>query len=123
MENNLYLKKSMDCLFCKIINKIIPAHIIFETDVLLAFRDIRPQTPDHILIIPKKHMASLNEATSEDTMTLGQLLCAAVDICEKLGHLNKGYRLVMNTGENGGQTVPHIHLHLLAGRPMHWPPG
>jgi len=113
----------MDCLFCKIINKIIPAQIIFESEDLLAFRDITPQTPDHVLIIPKKHMTSLNEATSQDTMILGQLLCTARDIAEKQGHLNKGYRLVMNTGENGGQTVSHIHLHLLAGRPMRWPPG
>ena len=113
----------MDCLFCKIINKIIPAQIIFESEDLLAFRDITPQSPDHVLIIPKKHMTSLNEATSEDTMMLGRLLSTARDIAEKLGHVNKGYRLVMNNGENGGQTVSHIHLHLLAGRPMQWPPG
>lgn len=113
----------MNCIFCKIIDKTLPATVVFENENILAFRDIIPQSPDHILIIPKKHLNSLNHATNEDQLLLGQIMLTAKQIAEQLDRKDKGYRLVMNTGDDGGQTVSHIHLHLLAGKPMTWPPG
>jgi histidine triad (HIT) family protein len=113
----------MNCLFCKIVEKTIPANIVFESDELVAFRDIAPQSPHHILIIPKKHIQSLNQATNDEQLLMGSLLLTAQKIAKSLEIENNGYRLVMNTGTHGGQTVEHIHLHLLAGRQMHWPPG
>lgn len=113
----------MNCLFCKIVEKTIPANIVFETEELIAFRDIAPQSPHHILIIPKKHIQSLNQATNDEQLLMGSLLLTAQKIAKSLEIENNGYRLVMNTGTHGGQTVEHIHLHLLAGRQMHWPPG
>lgn len=113
----------MTCIFCKIIDKTLPANIVFENDELLAFRDITPQSPDHILIIPKKHLHSLNHAAIEDQMLLGNLMLTAKHIAKELGRSEQGYRVVMNVGDHGGQTVSHIHLHLLAGKPMSWPPG
>lgn len=113
----------MNCLFCKIVEKTIPANIVLESDELIAFRDIAPQSPHHILIIPKKHIQSLNQTNIEDQLLIGSLLIAAQKIAHSLEIENDGYRVVMNTGTHGGQTVDHIHLHLLAGRQMHWPPG
>jgi histidine triad (HIT) family protein len=113
----------MNCLFCKIVEKTIPANIVFETEELIAFRDIAPQSPHHILIIPKKHIQSLNQATNDEQLLMGSLLLTAQKIAKSLEIENNGYRVVMNTGTHGGQTVEHIHLHLLAGRQMHWPPG
>jgi histidine triad (HIT) family protein len=113
----------MNCIFCKIAQKSIPTPLVYEDDELVAFRDIHPQAPQHLLIIPKKHIHSLHQSEDNDALLLGKLLVAAKKIAQDLGLHEKGYRLVMNTGEDGGQTVFHIHLHLLAGKPMSWPPG
>ena len=111
-----------DCLFCKIAAGIIPVDRVFEDDLVLAFPDINPQAPHHLLIIPKQHLTSTKEALVEHTPMLGRLVAAAAQVAVTR-HLSNGYRLVINTGPDGGQTVPHLHLHLLGGRPMTWPPG
>ena len=110
-----------DCLFCKIAAAEIPATNVRETDEFLAFRDINPQAPTHILVIPKQHIASLNEAT--DPALVGRLLLFARDIARDEGLAERGYRVVINTNAEAGQTVFHIHAHVLGGRPMTWPPG
>ncbi len=112
-----------DCLFCKIIRKEIPARVVFENDRLLAFEDIRPQAPVHILIIPKDHWASLNEVPENAPNVLGEILARAREIAHDRGIGESGYRLVLNTGRDSGQDVFHIHFHLLGGRRMTWPPG
>ncbi len=112
----------MDCLFCKIAAGAIPVTRLYEDDQTLAFPDINPQAPTHILIIPKQHIASLTQAAPEDSALLGHLLATASTIAAQQG-LADGYRTVINTGDDGGQTVGHLHLHLLGGRAMHWPPG
>ena len=112
----------MDCIFCKIAAGTIPSKKIFEDDQLLAFFDIDPKAPTHILVIPKKHIASLAQAEAGDAPLLGHLLEAAADIAREQG-LAQGYRVVISTGPHGGQTVDHLHVHLLGGRQMHWPPG
>ena len=112
----------MDCLFCNIASGTIPVKHLFENEHLLAFPDINPQAPTHILIIPKQHFSSLAHTTSEQTELLGQLLIAAAEIAQQQ-QLATGYRLVINTGPDGGQTVGHLHVHLLGGRHMTWPPG
>ncbi len=109
-------------LFGKILRKEIPANIVYEDDLCLAFRDITPQAPTHILIIPKKHIPKLADATPEDHALLGHLLIKTKEIAAKEGLVN-GYRTVINTGEDGGQTVYHLHIHLLGGRSLSWPPG
>lgn len=114
---------SSDCLFCKIVSGDIPANILYENDHVLAFRDINPQAPFHALIIPKKHIATLNHLEAEDSLIVGELYLAAKQLAAQEGFAEKGYRTVMNCGENGGQTVYHIHLHVLAGRSLTWPPG
>ena len=111
-----------DCLFCQIASRQLPADIVAETEVALAFRDISPQAPCHILVIPKKHVATLNEATAADQELLGHLLLAAQGIAREQD-LASAYRIVINNGLDAGQTVFHIHVHLLAGRPLGWPPG
>jgi histidine triad (HIT) family protein len=111
------------CLFCNIASRGIPAQIVFENDLVVAFRDIRPVAPTHVLVIPKKHVAGIHEAGPEDAAVLGQLLLTARDVAEKLGLAESGYRLVVNQGQDGGQTVHHLHLHILGGRSMEWPPG
>jgi histidine triad (HIT) family protein len=111
-----------DNIFLKIIDKSLPAKIAYEDDLCLAFHDIRPQAPAHVLIIPKKIIPTLDDATSEDLMLLGHLQLVAAKLAKQLG-LVKGYRLVINCNEDGGQTVPHLHVHLLGGRNMIWPPG
>ena len=113
----------MDCIFCKIINKSLPTELLYEDDQVLAFKDIQPKAPVHALIIPKKHIHSLNESETADLTLLGKLLHTAKELAQQMGHDKNGYRVVMNIGQEGGQTVHHIHLHLLAGRQMHWPPG
>lgn len=113
----------MSTIFTKIINREIPAKIIFEDDRVLAFQDIGPQAPTHFLIIPKKEIRSLNEATAHDKELLGHMLVSATQIARDLGVADDGYRVVINTGTHGGQTVFHLHMHLLAGRPLKWPPG
>ena len=110
-----------DCLFCKIIAREIPTDIVYEDDFVLAFNDIMPQAPTHILVIPKKHISTINEA--EDGVLMGKLIISAKNIAKDLGFNDDGYRLVINCGEDGGQTVYHIHLHILAGRAFSWPPG
>lgn len=110
-------------IFKKIIDKEIPAKIVFEDNVCLAFHDIAPQAPVHVLIIPKKEIRSLVESTAEDSPLLGHLLHCAAKIAKQLGLDEDGYRTVINTGRNGGQTVWHLHVHLLGGRPLSWPPG
>jgi len=112
----------MDCLFCKIINKEIPAEIIYEDDNVIAFNDISPQAPTHALIIPRKHIATLNDISAEDTQVVGHMVKAAATIAKQLGIDESGYRTVFNCNSDGGQTVYHIHLHLLGGKPMGWPP-
>ncbi len=112
----------MDCIFCKIVAGAIPSNKVFEDDQVFAFHDIDPKAPKHILVIPKKHIASLADAKPEDAALLGRLLLAVADIAREQ-NLGKGYRVVISTGPEGGQTVDHLHLHLLGGRQMHWPPG
>lgn len=111
----------MDCIFCKIANGEIPAQKLYEDDDCIAFADLHPQAPLHLLVIPRRHVDSLAETNGEDAALLGGLLAAA----SRLGRqkLPKGFRVVVNTGEEGGQTVDHLHLHVLGGRAMHWPPG
>jgi histidine triad (HIT) family protein len=111
-----------ETIFSKIIRKEIPAEIVYEDDLALAFRDVQPQAPVHILIIPKKPIESIATATTEDTALLGHLLLIVKRVATQEG-LENGYRVVINTGEDGGQTVFHLHLHLLGKRSMSWPPG
>jgi histidine triad (HIT) family protein len=113
----------MKTLFEKIVAREIPADIIYEDDLILAFRDISPQAPTHILIVPKKLIPRISEATVQDEKILGQLLLKAAEVAEKVGLKKTGYRLVINNGADGGETVPHLHVHILGGRHMNWPPG
>ncbi|MER3435907.1 MAG: histidine triad nucleotide-binding protein [Leptolyngbya sp. ERB_1_1] len=111
-----------DTIFGKIIRKEIPADIVYEDNLALAFRDVNPQAPVHILVIPKQPIAQLADAESKDHALMGHLLLTVKRVAEQEG-LTNGYRVVINTGEDGGQTVYHLHLHLLGGRSMSWPPG
>ncbi|XP_036053586.1 histidine triad nucleotide-binding protein 1 [Onychomys torridus] len=111
-----------DTIFGKIIRKEIPAKIIFEDDRCLAFHDISPQAPTHFLVIPKKHISQISEAQDDDEGLLGHLMIVGKKCAADLG-LNRGYRMVVNEGADGGQSVYHIHLHVLGGRQMNWPPG
>jgi histidine triad (HIT) family protein len=113
---------SPDCLFCKIVAGTIPANRVYEDERSIIFPDINPQAPTHVLIIPKQHIASLAKCRAEDTALLGYLMAAAAEFARS-HHLDRGYRIVVNTGDDGGQTVSHLHLHLLGGRHMNWPPG
>lgn len=113
---------SMDCLFCKIVSGEIPAQRIYEDDFCIAFPDISPQAPVHLLVIPREHIASLAQAQAKHKDVLGHLLSTAAKTAT-IQNLPKGFRIVINTGDEGGQTVDHLHLHILGGRPMHWPPG
>lgn len=110
-------------IFSKIIRREIPADVVYEDDICLAFRDIHPQAPTHILIIPKKEIPSMAEVRPEDLSVLGHLMVKASEIAAKQGLDDDGYRIVVNTRAFGGQTVHHLHLHILGGRPMSWPPG
>ena len=110
-----------DCLFCKIVRKEIPAKIVAESPECVAFRDINPQAPTHVLIIPREHVASLNDAT--DAAMIGRLALFAAEIAKREGISEAGYRTVINTNAGAGQTVFHVHLHLLGGRKFRWPPG
>ncbi|NCT68101.1 MAG: histidine triad nucleotide-binding protein [Rhodanobacteraceae bacterium] len=112
-----------DTLFAKIIRREIPADIVYEDDAVLAFRDINPQAPMHVLFVPKTPIATLNDLGEADAPTVGRLVLAAANYAKAQGVADDGYRVVMNCNRNGGQTVFHLHLHLLAGRAMHWPPG
>jgi len=110
-------------IFAKIIAREIPADILYEDDQVLAFRDVKPQAPVHALIVPKKPIPRLAEATPEDHRVLGHLLLKAAEVAAKLGLQQSGYRLVINNGPDGGESVPHLHCHILGGRHMAWPPG
>jgi histidine triad (HIT) family protein len=112
-----------ECLFCNIAAKKIPAEILFETTELVAFRDIRPAGPQHALVIPKTHVPGLQELRPEHTTMLGLIVLAARDVAEKLGLGQSGYRLVVNQGRDGGQSVFHLHCHVIGGRSLAWPPG
>jgi histidine triad (HIT) family protein len=113
----------MSCLFCKIVGKEIPATIVAENDDAVAFRDIHPAAPTHVLVIPKKHIASVAEMGDDDAALLGRLVLFASEVAKKEGLHDTGFRLVSNTGPHAGQSVFHLHWHVLGGRPMAWPPG
>ncbi len=113
----------MDCIFCKIVKKEIPSKIVFENERIIAFEDINPQAPVHILIIPKRHIPYIAEIEEEDISLIGELIYTAKRIAEEKGLTKDGFRLVFNNGKNAGQEVFHIHLHLLGGRKFTWPPG
>lgn len=113
----------MDCLFCAIAAGEIPADIVYEDSDVIAFRDISPQAPCHLLVIPKQHISTLNDAEPEHQALLGKLLYTGSQLAAEQGLAEQGYRLVMNCNSDGGQTVFHIHLHVLGGRAMTWPPG
>lgn len=112
-----------DCLFCKILRGDIPADIVHESDAAIAFRDVNPQAPTHVLIIPRKHVATINELHADDSALVGELFLAAKLVAKDEGIAEDGYRVAMNCNEAAGQTVFHLHLHLLGGRQMGWPPG
>ncbi|XXY44431.1 histidine triad nucleotide-binding protein [Sorangium sp. So ce269] len=111
------------CIFCKIANKEIPAKVVFEDEHVLAFHDLNPQAPTHVLVIPKRHIAGIGDAAPEDEVVLGRLLLAARQVAELTGVAQGGFRTVVNHGANAGQTVFHLHVHVIGGRPMAWPPG
>lgn len=113
----------MDCIFCKIIKKEIPSEILYEDDKVIAFRDINPQAPHHILIVPKKHIPTTLDLTEEDKELVGHIYLVANKLAKDFGFAERGYRIVVNCKEEAGQAVFHIHFHVLAGRPMGWPPG
>lgn len=113
----------MDCLFCKIVAGDIPSAKVYEDDKVYAFRDIEPQAPVHILIIPKEHISSANELTEENASIVGHIFAVAAKIAKDEGIADGGYRIVNNCGQDGGQTVGHLHFHMLGGRSLAWPPG
>ena len=115
--------ESRSCVFCRIAGGELPAQIVHETDELIAFADLNPQAPTHILVIPRRHIRAVDALDPGDAEIAGKLLIAAARVAERVGMGETGYRVVANVGEDGGQTVPHLHLHLLGGRPMSWPPG
>lgn len=112
-----------DCIFCKIADGRIPSTLVHEDDVCVAFNDLSPQAPTHILVIPREHIDSLDKTSVDDSATLGHLLTSAAEIARKQGFAENGYRVVINTNSDGGQTVFHLHVHLLAGRQFIFPPG
>ena len=114
---------SADCIFCKIAKKEIPSEIVYESDEIVAFKDIKPVAPHHILIIPKKHIPTLDDLPDEDAPLIAKMFLVARDLARSLGISEKGYRTVFNCREEGGQEVFHLHLHLIGGRKMNWPPG
>lgn len=113
----------MECIFCRIAKKKLPSKILFEDELSIAFEDINPQAPVHVLIIPKKHISTVLELKKEDRELVGHLFLVANIVAAEKGIAERGFRLVLNCNREAGQTVFHIHLHLLGGRPMHWPPG
>jgi histidine triad (HIT) family protein len=113
----------MDCLFCRIINRQADGRIVLENETLVAFEDKYPQAPTHVLIVPRKHISTLNDASDADRDLLGNLILTAADLARQRGISSSGYRLILNTNRGAGQSVFHVHLHLLGGRSMHWPPG
>src|SRR6266545_99654 len=113
----------IDCLFCKIRKGEVPAAIVYEDERLLAFKDINPQSPLHVLVVPKRHIPSLNDLSEEDDALVGEMIRRAVALVKQHGYADRGFRTVFNTNAEAGQTVFHIHLHVLAGRGLTWPPG
>lgn len=113
----------MTCIFCKIANKEIPTKVVLEDDDVIAFHDTNPQAPTHVLVIPKRHIVGIGQAEPEDEATLGKLLLAARRVAEATGVAESGYRAVINNGADAGQSVFHIHMHVIGGRRMAWPPG
>ena len=113
----------MDCLFCKIVRGEIPASIVHEDDDVVAFNDINPQAPMHVLIVPRKHIATMNDITDDDDTLIGKMQRRAASIARDRGFADRGYRTLFNCHREAGQTVFHIHLHVLGGRPLGWPPG
>jgi len=113
----------MDCIFCKIASQQIPARVAFENERIIAFHDLFPQAPTHILVIPKTHYSTLNDVPANESALLGEMITTATVIARELDFADNGYRVVMNCNQDGGQSVDHIHLHLLAGRQLAWPPG
>jgi histidine triad (HIT) family protein len=112
-----------DCLFCRLIAGEIPANIVHQNDHVVAFKDITPQAPTHVLVVPRRHIASLNDLSPADDALIGEMIRTAANIAQKEGHADRGYRTVFNCNADAGQTVFHVHLHLLGGRKMAWPPG
>ncbi len=112
-----------DCLFCKIVGGQIPAKLVHEDEHCMGFHDINPQAPTHVLFVPRRHIATANDLTVEDRELVGHLMFTAAKVAREKGVADAGYRLVMNCNKDGGQTVFHLHLHLLAGRALGWPPG
>ena len=117
------VEENNDCLFCKIVEKKIPADIVYESEDIIAFKDIEPKAPIHCLIIPKKHISTINDIDGSNSNIIGLMYEAAAQLARTLNVDKDGYRVVMNCNSNGGQTVYHIHLHFLAGRQLNWPPG
>ena len=113
----------MSCIFCKIVNGEIPSNKVYEDDKIIAIHDLNPQAPVHVLIIPKQHIASANEINDENCAIVGHIFKVAAEIAKNEGIAEDGYRIVTNIGENGGQTVKHLHYHMLGGRYLQWPPG
>lgn len=112
-----------NCIFCQISQHVLPAQIVYEDELVIAFHDIEPQAPIHLLVIPKKHITTLNDLQEGDAALVGRLQVTAAKLAEQLGFAEAGYRVVMNCNQDGGQTVWHIHMHVLAGRALSWPPG
>lgn len=112
-----------DCLFCKLVAGQIPATIVYQNDHVVAFKDITPQAPTHVLVVPRRHIASLNDLAADDDALVGEMVRSAAAIAKDNGHAAGGYRTVFNCNADAGQTVFHLHLHLLGGRKMTWPPG
>lgn len=112
-----------DCLFCRIAAGTIPSKIVYQDDQTMAFEDVNPQAPVHVLVIPRRHVKSVGELESTDAVLIGHLILACVRVAQEKGIANSGYRIVTNIGAHGGQTVCHLHFHVLGGRPMTWPPG
>jgi histidine triad (HIT) family protein len=112
-----------DCLFCKLVAGTIPSSLVYQDDDLIAFKDINPQAPMHVLIVPRRHIATLNDLSAGDDQLVGEMIRRAAALAAEQGHAERGYRTVFNCNAGAGQTVFHIHLHVLAGRPLTWPPG
>ncbi len=112
-----------DCIFCKVVAGEIPSKKIYEDELAFAFRDINPQAPTHVLVIPRAHIASLSAAAEADELLLGHLLRVAAHVAREAGHADGGFRTVINNGAGAGQSVFHVHVHVLGGRPLSWPPG
>ncbi len=113
----------MECIFCRIVKGQAPARIVYEDETVMAFEDLHPQAPVHLLVIPRRHLPSLSEATAEDEPLLGRLLAVAARLAQERQLAGRGYRTVINNGAGAGQSVFHLHVHLLGGRLFHWPPG